>query len=804
MRRLIAASPFADRRVEPAPPPWTPGTPWPCRWIADAAARPPAVVAYRRPFALEAATVVRVHVSADERYDLWLDGTCIGRGPERGDLAHWAFETYDLDLAAGDHNLVARVWSFGDLAPAAQVSAGHGFLCAPERPDLLDRLGTGVAPWQSRVLPGYGFVSAHVPNGFPMSVGPAVTIEGAGVAWGVETGEGDGWNRAVAVAPAYDAAAPFPADGTRLLTPAALPPMRDDPFRPVAVRHVGPAPGRDDAPYRAADDSPAAREAWTALTAHDAPLTLPPGLGRRVLLDLGELRCAYPEIVVTGGRGGEVALRWAEALVEEATPGTRAKGNRDAIEGKRLLAVGDRFRLDGGAGRRFDTPWWRVGRYLEVTTRAGDAPITIERLALRETGYPLDWPAAPATGDAGWDRLLAVCHRTLRACAHETFVDCPYYEQLQYAADARVEALVTYVTCPDDRLPVKALRLFDASRRNPTGFTLDAYPSRDRVVIPGFSLWWVAMVHDQARWRDDLALIAELMPGVRAVVDRFLACRGEDGLPRNPLGWNFVDWADEWRAGVPPGGEAGEVSGAATWHLVLTLKLAADLERIVGEPELAARAERLAAEIARLATAVFWRPARNLFADEPAGDRFSEQTQCLALLSGALDPAREAAVGDALFGATGLVPVSAFFAHYLFEVCHRLGRADVLARRLAPWFGALEEGLTTCPETFGGTRSDCHAWSAHPLFHWYATVLGVRPAAPRFAAVRIAPGLGRLPRAAGALPHPRGTIAVDFAVENGTLRGSVDLPRGVTGDLTWRGRRVALTAGRQTVAVTSP
>ena len=29
-------------------------------------------------------------------------------------------------------------------------------------------------------------------------------------------------------------------------------------------------------------------------------------------------------------------------------------------------------------------------------------------------------------------------------CAHETYMDCPYYEQLQYGGDTRLEILATY------------------------------------------------------------------------------------------------------------------------------------------------------------------------------------------------------------------------------------------------------------------------------------------------------------------------------------------------------------------------
>jgi hypothetical protein len=94
-------------------------------------AAPPVVVAYRRAFDVSAAAAVRLHVTADERYELFLDGQRVGRGPERGDPANWFYDTYDLALSAGGHCLVAKVWSMGEFAPRSQMSVRHGFLCSP-------------------------------------------------------------------------------------------------------------------------------------------------------------------------------------------------------------------------------------------------------------------------------------------------------------------------------------------------------------------------------------------------------------------------------------------------------------------------------------------------------------------------------------------------------------------------------------------------------------------------------------------------------------------------------------------------
>src|SRR5262245_40814119 len=113
-------------------------------------------------------------------------------------------------------------------------------------------------------------------------------------------------------------------------------------------------------------------------------------------------------------------------------------------------------------------------------------------------------------------------------------------------------------------------------------------------------------------------------------------------------------------------------------------------------------------------------------------------------------------------------------------------------------------GLTSTPENPEPTRSDTHAWAAHPNYGLLATVLGVRPASPGFRTVRITPALGALRRAEGRVPHPRGDIDVSLErVGTSGLRGVVTLPPGLTGTFEWEGSRVSLRPGRQPISVNS-
>jgi hypothetical protein len=74
----------------------------------------------------------------------------------------------------------------------------------------------------------------------------------------------------------------------------------------------------------------------------------------------------------------------------------------------------------------------------------------------------------------------------------------------------------------------------------------------------------------------------------------------------------------------------------------------------------------------------------------------------------------------------------------------------------------LDLGLTTWAEKPEPTRSDSHAWSAHPTVNLLTMVAGVEPATPGFETVRIRPHLGSLTTRSATVPTPRGDIVVAY------------------------------------------
>lgn len=771
-------------------------------WIAPRQTQvSPAVNAYRLKFDLAQSATVRVHVSADERYLFYVDGQCVGRGPERGSDRAWFYETYDLDLAAGSHCFVALVWQLGEIGPRAQIGLAGGFLLEADGP-FDELLSTKSAAWQTRPVREITFERPAGAERMALFVQPIQITEGATYPWGIEFGQDDsesdrgGWE--AVSARREDFAFPFGLHAVHVLQPALLPAQMAAPFRAGRVRHVSGAVWSDPQSVLvdSKEDLPSETSHWQALLNDATPIQIPPHTHRQVVIDLEQYVCAFPQLHLSGGRGSRLIIGWAEALHLDATG--RSKGQRDEIADRTFIALcRDVVLPDGGAHRRFEPLWWRSGRFVELLIETGDQPLTIERFGLLETRYPLEMESHFNSSDSRLEPVLPLALRGLQMCAHETYMDCPYYEQLMYVGDSRLEALTTYVMSSDDRLPRKSILLFDGSRL-PDGLTQARYPSRDIQVIPPFSLWWIGMVYDYALWRNDKAFVVDRLRGVRAVLEGFLAHVQSDNLLLAPNGWNFSDWTTSWPLGVPPDGFSGQ-SGLLQWHLIYTLNLAMQLEAWAGDVALAQRWQVWRDSLAKAATDAFWDDARGLFADDRTHTHFSEHTQCLALLSGVVTGEQYVRTAQHLLDDPSPVRTTIYFSHYLFETYRLLGKPEALFDRLSLWFDLQKGGFKTTPEQPEPSRSDCHGWGAHPLYHYFATLMGIRPAAFGFDSVEIAPMPGHLTHLSGELIHPRGRILVDLHFEGNQVSGRVSLPEGLNGTFLYRGKTLKLQSGLQRI-----
>ena len=258
---------------------------------------------------------------------------------------------------------------------------------------------------------------------------------------------------------------------------------------------------------------------------------------------------------------------------------------------------------------------------------------------------------------------------------------------------------------------------------------------------------------------------------------------------------------------MPPEDEDGG-SSVITLQFVEALRYGAEMEASLGDPR---RAEVYgnAAERASQATyTLCWNQQYGLLADTPQQKHFSQHANILGVWLDTIPRERQKnvltnllSVSDAGYTALGPTPpmtkATYYFRFYLARALDHAGMGDQYLRLLGPWREMVALGLTTWAEQPEPTRSDSHAWSAHPNYDLLTIVAGIRLSKPGFAEVTVEPHLGPLKHVAAAVPSPRGMVEAEFTVDNSRTRARITLPSGVSGKLVWKGRTSALHEGTE-------
>jgi alpha-L-rhamnosidase len=773
---------------------------WSAQWISHPTAplRDPVTLHFKKAIELSAVPAhFIVHVSADNRFVLYLNGERVGDGPARGDLTHWRYETFDLApmLKAGTNVLAATVWNFGVYAPVAQMSDRTAFLV--EGDTAAEKAVNTDKSWMVEVEPG------QVPlprrnDGFYayMAMGPGETLHAGEYDWDWMSSAAAEGSRWVPAGPAlreniFSSAGIAASRGVTADVPWALIP---DPLPHMA--------------YEAEDPGHVVRsDAAGAQTFPAQGVTLAAHTHTHIMLDRAELTTAYPKLLFSGGKGAHVVLTYAEALYDKQ----QHKGNRNEVGDRQAIGLMDDIYPDGGAHRVFETLWWRTWRYLDIDVETADAALTLDGMEAHYTAYPFKVTAKFHASDAELDKIWQIGWHTAQLDAHETYMDTPYYEQLQYAGDTRLQAMITYAMTGTDLLPRQAIEALNDSRI-PAGITESRYPSALPQLIPPFSLLWIGMLHDNYMYRPDTQFVQEILPGTRTVLDWFASYQHDDGVLGKLPWWSFVDWIETETKRDFPAYDSNHESCLTTMQYIGALEDAIDLEKALGSPE------HVAIDSARLerakkgVVAQCWDASKQLFADNAARDMYSEHTNMLAVLNDVAPKKDWQAImkrvvarrvdgsdGTKAAGDPPLIGSSFYFRYYLARALDHAGMGNEYLKTLGDWRGFLKMGFTTWPEQPGNTRSDSHAWTAHPTYDLLTLVAGIEPASPGFKTVRIAPHLGDLTYLEATYPHEMGLIHVKYAVNGGALHAEVELPEGLTGEFVWKGKATTLRGGKATL-----
>lgn len=718
-----------------------------------------------------------IHVSGDNRYRLFVNGKEVCNGPARGDLMHWRFETIDIGshLVAGKNVLAAVVWNFGEFIPLAQITNKTAFIVQGNT-DVEEIANTG-SSWRVYKNEAY-LVPAKKPTRSVVGQGEQVDGTKYPYGWEQQVFNDKDWKSCRLLGPGL----PYGKFGEWdwMLVPRNIPFME---HRLQRIEKIVSAGLKVDKEFLRG-------KASLAIAAHQKV---------KILMDQTYLTTAYPELVLTGGKNSSVTFAYVEAL----TTDDGKKGNRNETSGK--IADSDYldvFFPDGGENRHFKTLWFRTFRYLEMTIETKDNPLVVEDLYTWFTAYPFEERASFKSDHPDLSRIWEVGWRTARLCAGETYYDCPYYEQLQYVGDTRIQSLISLYVSGDDRLMRNAISQFQHSVL-PNGLTQSRFPSSQPQVIPPFSLFWVNMIHDYWMHQPDQEFVRNQLNGVKSVLHWYEQQIAENGMLGPSDWWNFVDWSfGPWNdkqpiGGVPKGAMDG-CSSITTLQYAYTLRMAAELFENEGDLHLGkVYRQRCEALIAKT-RAFCWNAKKGLLADSKEQISYSQHANIMGILAGMFDEKNEREVMYKILHDPGLTEATLYFKFYLVQAMKKAGFADEYIGQLKPWKEMITLGLSTFAETPEPTRSDCHAWSASPNYDLLATVCGIVPGSAGFKTVTIAPNLGPLRFVTAKMPHPNGEISVSFQRKQGkTIVAEIVLPKGLSGRFVWLDKVIGLREGHQ-------
>lgn len=655
-----------------------------------------------------------ISISADTRYKLFVNGKFAEYGPSKGDNHVWYSDTVNLSpyLLKGVNTIAVSVLHY----PEETANGNHSMF----RFDLprLYISSIDLSGWKYRIKRDTSFY-AEEERFAPLQIHEKTITDDH--SWMKNDFDDSGWPDALICS---SESLPVPLKPENLI-PRTIPYMRKEEPVTFVLNEVIPASST-----------------------------------RSFIIDAKEEMTAFVKLTVENGEDSQIEVLYSECYELENGKGKRT----DSLNGH-LCGYKDDVSIKGNGESFFEPFWFRTFRYVKITVHA-KKDLILKSFSYRETGYPLEVKTQVHVNDESFRKIQEISLRSLLRCMQETYIDCPFYEQLQYVMDTRAEILYTYAMSADDRLARKTIDDFARAQRT-DGLLNCSYPNTNVNVIPGFSIYYILMLHDHMMYFGDPCLIRTYLPVVHRILNFFASHLSQTGLVEKIGGriaempyWSFIDWAKEWMAsdGMPKAGLMGPITLESELYLY-GLQHAAELCEYVHDPH----TEIYTKQAADLKHAIRTHSMKDgMITDGPGCDDLSEQAQVFGVLSGILNETEGKQALERSITDQSIAKCTVATSFYLFRALEKTGLYEYTDHCWDIWRRMIENDCTTCVEGEYYPRSECHAWGALALYELPSVILGVRPAAAGFSRILVSPTPGVFTHAEGTVHTPIGDISVSW------------------------------------------
>jgi alpha-L-rhamnosidase len=503
--------------------------------------------------------------------------------------------------------------------------------------------------------------------------------------------------------------------------------------------------------------------------------------------DFGRIEPGYLQLEVTGTSGTVIDVVYAEELWEG-----KALLNKDNHRSF------DTFILREGYNSFEVAFGWKACRYIQLRMRNPQGEAIVHRIGMRKRTYPVTQHAVFACSDEKLQRIWDISEHTLRICMQDAFVDSPSREQQQWMGDGRWQALMNYYYTGDSRMHRKLLEQIGQSQ-DWHGMTTSRYPDGHHNLppIPSFCLQWVCSFDDYLFHTGDKQLISEWWPNIVQALRWFTAFENTAGLLSDVPYWSYIDLGESPSGVRLDSGRGGAITALNLQYLE-ALQKAARYATIVQDVEATAYFDKRAATLADSIRLHLWCETAGTYVDCLVEDKLSnvvsEVANALALLY--LHPIGSeksegiyervftpAATNDTVIGG----PYSMLMISRALAGIGQSERAiELIRKRYAPM---VESGATTVWEHWKLFYQDpksgevhynsaCHAWASAPLVIFTEELVGIKPLAPGFSRVAIQPNLCGLQWVEGSVVTSDGELTVRAERQGDDISVQFTVPAG--------------------------